>query len=300
MTRLLPTRRIATRRSPTLQTTLPSAAGAVLFAAGLALAAAPVAAQQIGTTAPPSPGDPWHGIIMVTPAGEASPYDAAQQAADAAASDAAHPAETAQPVIEPFDPETDTAEVPSLWTTLELGIGGSPEPEPEVPAANQLVLQRKSVPAAKRTPLPTRVEVRQGAASLSVSSSASAVAPVSGLLSRTDSSGSGEIKGRVGVEQDSLTVYSAGTLGASASAGTTSLYDNLAVGSTYSVPLAPIGLGKEKLGASVEVNNSQTVTTGIELRAPEGSYERFISVQRSASPDSDPSGIVKAGVLGKF
>lgn len=295
MTRLLPTRRIATRRSSTLQTTLPSAAGAVLFAAGLALAAAPAAAQQIGTTAPPAPGDPWHGIIMVTPAGEASPYDAAQQAADAA-----HPAETEQPVIEPFDPETDTAEVPSLWTTLELGIGGSPEPEPEVPAANQLVLQRKSVPAAKRTPLPTRVEVRQGAASLSVSSSASAVAPVSGPLSRTDSSGSGEIKGRVGVEQDSLTVYSAGTLGASASAGTASLYDNLAVGSTYSVPLAPIGLGKEKLGASVEVNNSQTVTTGIELRAPEGSYERFISVQRSASPDSDPSGIVKAGVLGKF
>lgn len=296
------------RQIPSLPTTLLSAAGAALFAAGLALSATAAAAQQIGTTAPPSPGDPWHGIIMVTPVGEGSPYDAAQQAADAAGqaetapSDAAPPVEAAQMEIEPFDPEKEAAEGPSLWTTLELGLGASPEAEPEEPAPNRLVLERKPVAEAKRAPLPTRVEVRHGAASLSVSSSASTTAPVSGPLSRTDSSGSGEIKGRVGVEQDSLTVYSTGTLGASASAsaGTASLYDNLAVGSTYSVPLAPIGLGKEKLGASVEVNNSQTVTTGVELRAPEGSYERFLSVQRSVSPDSDPSGIVKAGVLGKF
>lgn len=291
------------RQIPSLPTRLLSAAGAALFAAGLAPTATPAAAQQIGTTASPFPGDPWHGIIMVTPAGEGSPYDAAQQAAgaaDAAPSDAAPQAEAAQVQVEPFDPEKEAAEAPSLWTTLDLGLGASPEPEPEEPAPNRLVLERKPVAEAKRAPLPTRVEVRHGAASLSVSSSASTTAPVSGPLNRTDSSGSGEIKGRVGVEQDSLTVYSTGTLGASASAGTASLYDNLAVGSTYSVPLAPIGLDKEKLGASVEVNNSQTVTTGIELRAPEGSYERFLSVQRSVSPDSDPSGIVKAGVLGKF
>ena len=48
------------------------------------------------------------------------------------------------------------------------------------------------------------------------------------------------------------------------------------------------------------MNSGQTVTTGVELRAPSGSYERFISLQRSISPDSDPSGTVKAGVLGKF
>lgn len=270
-----------------------------LLVAGLALAQ-PAGAQSIGAVTKPNLPDPWHGVIIITPHDADSPYEAAQRAAEAATTVADQPAAEA-PAVEPFDPEREAGAMPSLWETIDLGLGDIPtEPEPETPKPYQLLPERKAPVKRARAQLPTRMELRQGAASLSVSSSASATAPASGALATTSTSGSGEIKGRVGLEQDNLTVYSTGTLGASASPGAAAIYDNVAVGSTYSVPLAPLGLGQEKLGASVEVNNVQAVTTGVELRAPVGSYERFISVQRSISPDSVGSGIVKAGVLGKF
>ncbi|WP_038196734.1 hypothetical protein [Ancylobacter sp. FA202] len=275
----------------------------VAIGLGLSL---PAAAQSIGTVTKPGLPDPWHGVIIITPFDEVSPYEAAQRAAEAAQTEGTAPAPTEATVatdapLEPFDPEKETATMPSLWETIELGIGGAPEePAPEPPKPYQQLQPRTAPVERARATLPTQMELRQGAAMVSVSSSASATAPASGALATTATSGSGEIKGRLGLEQDNLTVYSAGTVGAAASPGSATVYDNMAVGSTYSVPLAPLGLGPEKLGASVEMDKGQTVTTGIELRAPAGSAERFISVQRSQSPGSEASGIVKAGVLGKF
>lgn len=302
MLRLLSTHPFRVRRTAPL-----AVLGALL--AGLA-AAPPAKAQSIGTVTKPGLPDPWHNIITISPFDENSPYEAAQRAADIQAGTDAAPsdavpteAQATGTVEEPFDPEKETAVMPSLWDTIELGLGDIPtEPEPEAPKPNQLLPARKAPVQRARAALPTQMELREGAALFSVSSTASATAPASGALTTTSTSGNGEIKGRIGFEQENLTVYSDGTLGASAGASpaSASVYDNIAVGSTYSVPLAPLGLGPEKLGASVEVDKSQTVTTGVELRAPAGSYERFISVQRSTSPDSEASGIVKAGVLGKF
>ncbi|WP_428030742.1 hypothetical protein [Ancylobacter sp.] len=316
MLRLLSTRSPLSRpdancaRGTRLFTALTAPLALAALIAGLALPQI-AGAQVIGTVTKPGLPDPWHGVILISPyddtspedapTDEASPYEAAQRAAGEALSE--EPPVAAVEPVEPFDPEKETATMPSLWESIELGLGDVPaEPEPEAPKPYQLIPERKAPVARARASLPTTMEVRQGAASVSVSSNASATAPASGALATTTTSGSGEIKGRVGLEQQNLTVYSAGTLGASAGANraSASVYDDVAVGSTYSVPLAPLGLGQEKLGASVEVNKSQSVTTGVELRAPAGSYERFISVQRSTSPDSDASGIVKAGVLGKF
>ncbi|WGD31964.1 hypothetical protein AncyloWKF20_09135 [Ancylobacter sp. WKF20] len=244
--------------------------------------------------------DPWSGIaVTVTPApDESSAYD------DAVA-DTPPPPTEATPAVAgavattPVGSE-DTQE-PSLWDALSLAIGGDlPELPKEKPAPNQLLPARKPVVTTAKPTVPTSLEVEQGPAHLAVSTNASGSAPKSGLGGATDGGASGEIKARLGVEQNNLSVYSTGVVGASASTSTPSLYDNLAVGSSYSVPLSSFGLGQEKLGASVEVTNSQTVTTGMELRAPLGTYERFISVERTASPDSTGSGIVKAGVLGKF
>lgn len=283
-------------------------AGLAVLMAGAA-PVTPAQAQSIGTVTKPGLPDPWHGVILITPLDEDSPYEAAQRAAEAGEAEGATPAPAEASVatdaplepLEPFDPEKATATMPSLWETIELGLGGAPEePEPEPPKPYQQLQPRTAPVERARATLPTRMELRQGAAMVSISSSASATAPASGALSTTATSGSGEIKGRVGLEQDHLTVYSAGAVGASASPGSATVYDSMAVGSTYSVPLAPLGLGPEKLGASVEVDKSQSVTTGIELRAPVGSAERFISVQRSQSPGSEASGIIKAGVLGKF
>lgn len=277
--------------------------GAVLAVACLA-APAPVAAGSLDPSL-----DPWQSIVIVPePQPGASAYDAAQRASlDAPGTPAA--AEEPQDAPEeaayvPFDPEAETAVAPSLWTLIELGLGGADEPQADTAseAASPAWLPTGKDSVAGRAPvrLPTRMDVQQGAASLSLSSRASAVAPASGALNTTSTSGTGEITGKVGLQQDYITVYTAGTVGASASGDTASLYDSLAVGSTYSVPLAPVGLGDQKLGASVEMNDSRTVTTGVELRAPVGAAERFISVERTQGPDSAGSGIVKAGVLGKF
>lgn len=279
-------------------------------AAGLALAlTVPASAQSLRTVPAPGLPDPWFGVIMISPydeaAAEGSAYEAAHDAADAA-SEAAQPAPPAPAVAEApvtFDPAQETAVMPSLWESIELGLGGPPEePEPEAPTPYQLIEQRSAPVQRARTQLPTQMELRQGAAIMSVSSSANATAPSSGALATTSTSGSGELKGRLGLEQDNLTVYSTGTVGASAgpNPASASLYDNIAVGSTVSVPLAPLGLGAEQLGTKVEVDKGQTVRTGVELRAPAGRAERYISVERSQAPGSEASGLVKAGVLGKF
>lgn len=277
--RTLATRTLATRTPLRLAALLAPALAALL--AGL-VATLPAAAQSADS-------DPWHGIkVLVTPPDDGAADDETQQPAAGA------PAE-------PPAASADVGSEPSLWTSLDLGLGGAaPEPEPEAKETPPAWLVPGPAPKVKQGKLPTELELKQGYTSLSVSSSASTSAPVSSALERNPGSGSGEIKGRVGVGQDNLTLYGTGTVGASASGDTPSVYDSMAVGSTYSVPLAPLGMGDEKLGASVEVDNSQQLTTGVELRAPAGSYERFISVQRQVSPDSDPSGVVKAGVLGKF
>lgn len=279
-------------------------------ATGLLLALTlPAAAQSIGTVTKPGLPDPWFGVIMISPYDEAaagsSAYDAAHDAADAAAEAAqpAPPPPAAAAAPATFDPEQETAVMPSLWESIDLGLGGPPEePEPEAPTPYQLIEKRSAPVQRAQTLLPTQMELRQGAAIMSVSSSASATAPASGALATTSTSGSGELKGRLGLEQDHLTVYSTGTLGASAGPNPASatLYDNIAVGSTLSVPLAPLGLGAEQLGTTVEVDKGQTVRTGVELRAPAGRAERYISVERSQAPGSEASGLVKAGVLGKF
>ena len=276
--RMKSTRTFATRTPLRLA---PLLAGAALLAS-LAVAA-PAAAQS---------ADPWHGIkVLVTPPDDGAAYDEAQQPAAGA---------PAEPPAASTDVGEDGSE-PSLWTSLDLGLGGAaPEPESEAKETPPAWLLPGPAPKVKQGKLPTELKLKQGYTSLSVTSSASTTAPVSSALERNPGSGSGELKGRVGVGQDNLTVYGTGTVGASASGTTPSVYDSMAVGSTYSVPLAPLGMGDEKFGASVEVNSSQQLTTGVELRAPSGSYERFISVQRQVSPDSDPSGVVKAGVLGKF
>ncbi|CAA0095620.1 Uncharacterised protein [Starkeya nomas] len=271
---------------------------ALIASATFIALAVPAVAQSNGSL-PGYASNPWSGIsVLVTPPEETdeagtSPYEAAHHAADEAPATGAPAEPPAQ--VEPFDPDAEMAVAPSLWDSIELGLGRPVEAEEK--DEPPLWLVPGPAPETKRAKLPTNVEVKQGAASLSVSSSASATAPVSGLLNKTTTSGSGEIKGRVGLQQDNLSVYSTGTLGASADGRSASLYDNLSVGSSYHMPL---GARDEKLGATVEVNSGQTVTTGVELRAPSGSYERFISLQRSISPDSDPSGTVKAGVLGKF
>lgn len=279
-------------------------------ATGLMLALAlPASAQSIGTVTKPGLPDPWFGVIMISPhdeaAAEGSAYDAAHDAANAA-SEAAQPAPPPPAVADApvtFDPAQETAVMPSLWESIELGLGGPPEePEPEAPTPYQLIEQRSAPVQRARTQLPTQMELRQGAAIMSVSSSANATAPSSGALATTSTSSSGELKGRLGLEQDNLTVYSTGTVGASAGPNPASatLYDNIAVGSTVSVPLAPLGLGAEQLGTKVEVDKGKNVVTGVELRAPAGRAERYISVERSQAPGSEASGLVKAGVLGKF
>jgi hypothetical protein len=113
--------------------------------------------------------------------------------------------------------------------------------------------------------------------------------------------GSGEVKGRVGYVLDNWSVYGVGGFGAAESTGTLSVYDSLVLGGTYTVPLAPLGLGADdSLGAKVEVGDTQATTTSVEMRGGQGNYQRFISVERSTAPTAAPSDTVRAGVVGKF
>lgn len=275
-----------------------------LMLAPLLAFATPAGAQSPSGPAPYSRIDPWTGItVVVTPPPAAeSAYDAAQRD-DAGAPQLEAAPHTEEPeseeyvghVVPSLDPQQDAAR-PSIWNTL--GFGKPVLPTTEKPAPNTQLPARKPVTASKSQSLPTQLQLLEGPASVAVSTSASASSPVSSPLAKSDGGGNGEVKGRVGYALDNLSVYGTGAVGAAASDGSPSVYDNIAVGSTYNVPL---GIVKgDSLGASVELNNTTTVTTGVELRAPMGDYQRFLSVQRSASPDSEASGVVKAGVLGKF
>lgn len=260
--------------------------------------AGPAGAQTLSASPAAASADPWGGIALtITPPAEGdSAYDAAQDANG----DTPHAEAAAAPEANAAEPDEDH-HAPSLWTILTLGLGGdTPEPPKEEPAPNQLISTPKPKVVKKADSLPTSLELNQGPASVAISTTASGSAPSSDPLNASQGGASGQVKGRVGLEQDNLSIYSTGTIGASASTSTPTLSDNLAVGSSYSVPLAPLGLGQEKLGASVEMDNARNVTTGVELRAPIGSYERFISVERTTPADSNASGVVKAGVLGKF
>jgi len=279
----------------------------VILAPLLAFAVPAGAQTPDGVTA--APVDPWSGItlIITPPAPEAapdSPYDSAHRDnAPAPEVASAVPVEEQEEseelvghVVSSVDVAQEAPAPPSIWNSL--GFGKPVLPTTEQPAPNTLLPARKAVAANKPQALPTQLQLLEGPASVAVSTSASTSAPVSSPLAKSAGGGSGELKGRVGYEVDNLTIYGTGGVGASENTGAVSVYDNVAVGSTYNVPL---GLVKgDKLGATVELNNASTVTTGVELRAPMGEYERFISVQRSASPDSDASGVVKAGVLGRF
>ncbi|MBS7545784.1 hypothetical protein [Ancylobacter oerskovii] len=270
----------------------------LLCAAGTALTPAMALAQSMGGPLPYDPVDPWAGVtVIVTPADP-------REAPEAAAAPALPPPRPAD-IPEPAPPRIADTPVeewtpPSLYESLDLGLGGTPELASEKPAPNAQLPERKSVAAPKGSRLPTSVQfVERGPVSVGVSTSMSATAPVSSLLNRQAGSGNGEVKGRVGYSMDNLSLYGTSQLGASASTGTPSVYDGYTVGSSYSVPLDSLGTG-DKLGATVEMDSSSTVNTGVEWRAPMGTYERFISVQRSAPVDSNASGVVKAGVLGKF
>lgn len=277
------------------------AAGSMaMLLASLVAFSAPVMAQSLGGPIPGTPSTPWGNItvIVISPPG-LSPYEKAQQA-EGEAPVAEEPMAEAEalPDDEPDHGElvqSPNAPAPSIWNALTLGT--APTIQSDKPAPNTLLPARKPLNTA-RNPKAPRFEAQQGGASVAISSSASATAPVSSALNPSAGGGSGEIKGRVGYEKDNLSIYTSGAVGAAASSGAPSVYDNLAVGSTYNMPLTSDG--SRKLGTSVEINNAQTVTTGVELTAPLGPYERFISVQRSAPQDSNASGVVKAGVLGKF
>ncbi|MDR6951729.1 hypothetical protein J2X65_001078 [Ancylobacter sp. 3268] len=268
-----------------------AAAAALLFPAV-------AGAQSMGGPLPYDPVDPWAGVtVIVTPQ-----QDRHEPEAAATAVPPPRPADAPEPEPQVADTPIEQWTPPSLYESLDLGLGGLPELEPEKPAPNALLPQRKSVATSKTAKLPTSVQfVDRGPVSIGVSTSMSASAPVSSPTNRQTGSGSGEVKGRVGYSMDNLSVYGTSQLGASASTGTPSVYDGYTVGSTYSMPLDNLGLGKgDKLGATVEMDSSSTVNTGVELRAPMGSYERFLSVQRSAPVGADASGVVKAGVLGRF
>lgn len=275
-----------------------------LLAPLMAFAGSSHAQSQAGTVTY-TPVNPWSGItvIITPPAPEAatdSPYDTALQ--DNAAAPAADPVAPAEPETEELVghvvSSTDVDQVapkPSIWSTL---FGAPAQPATEKPAPNTLLPARKVVTATQNDSLPTQLKILEGPASVAVSTSASTSAPVSSPLAKHGGGGSGEVKTRVGYEVNNLTLYGTGGLGAAESTGAVSVYDSMTVGSTYKVPL---GLVKgDTLGATVEVNNAAALTTGVELRAPMGDYQRFISVQRSTSSDSSASDVVKAGVLGKF
>ena len=269
--------------------------------------ATPAGAQPPYGTVTYTPMNPWSGItVIITPPApepaEGSPYEEAQQDNAAAPqveavapSDATELDELVGHVVSSVDVAQE-APAPSIWNTL--GFSKPVLPTTETHAPNTLLPARKAVTATKSQPLPTQLQILEGPASVAVSTSASASAPVSSPLAKSAGGGNGEVKGRIGYAVDNLTIYGTGGVGAAENTGAVSVYDNMAVGSTYKVPLGIVQ--GDSLGASVELNNASTVTTGVELRAPMGDYQRFISVQRSASPDSDASGVVKAGVLGRF
>lgn len=284
--------------------------GNVPHASGAPAEPMPTDAAAVVTGAVPGRGgaDPWSGIVIVVnpPSDDADAVpgetNQALDLADQPPSDqAAEAADGPQPLdLLPGDEtaEDATAEMPSLWTALELGIGDGIETLPPRQAA---VVPTRPVKATPSQPLPTSFDLRQGPAQFAVVTSVTTTPAVSSVLDGSAGGGSGEVKGRLGYVLDNWSLYSVGGVGAAESTGTVSLYDSLLVGGTYTVPLAPFGMGtSDSLGAKVEVGDTQATTTSLEMRSGQGNYQRFISVERSTAPTATPSDTVRAGVVGKF
>lgn len=267
-------------------------------------------AAEITGTVPGRGGvDPWSGIvIVVTP-----PSEGASPAADDA-SQALGLAETPQdkPAAEPDGPQSiallpgdettdDTMadEMPSLYTSLDLGIGDGAELPP--PQEKVATVPTRPVKAAPAQPLPTSFDLREGPAQFAVVTSVTTTPPLSAGMDSAAGGGSGEVKGRLGYVLDNWSLYGVGGFGAAENTGTLSVYDSLMLGGTYTVPLAPFGLGaNDSVGAKVEVGDTQSTTTSLEMRSGQGTYQRFISVERSTAPTATPTDTVRAGVVGKF
>ncbi|MDF2996524.1 MAG: hypothetical protein K0R27_2161 [Xanthobacteraceae bacterium] len=279
--------------------------------------AEPVPSEPVFTEATPVvtgtvPGlggaDPWSGIVIVVnpPPEDVAPTTVepsqalipTDQPQDGDAAVASGPPQSLDLLPGDETEEDATAEMPSLWTALELGIGDGIE---TLPPRQTAVVPTRPVKATPSQPLPTSFDLRQGRAQFAVVTSVTTTPAVSSVLDGSAGGGSGEVKGRLGYVLDNWSLYSVGGVGAAESTGTVSLYDSLLVGGTYTVPLAPFGMGtSDTLGAKVEVGDTQATTTSLEMRSGQGNYQRFISVERSTAPTATPSDTVRAGVVGKF
>lgn len=247
--------------------------------------------------------DPWAGIvIVVTPQPEqaAAASEPAGRADQAAPMPAAWSETSGQPEPLP-DPEVAEAmdgPMPSLWTSLDLALG---DDLPGPPARKVTIVPTRRVKSAPAQPMPTKFDLQDGPARFAVVTNVSTTRPVSAPLAAVAGGGSGEVKGRVGYVLDNWSVYGVGGFGASESTGSVSVYDSLVLGGTYSMPLAPFGFGPDdRLGAKIEVGDTEATTTSLEMRSGQGNYQRFISVERSTAPEASTNDIVRAGVIGKF
>ncbi len=201
------------------------------------------------------------------------------------------------PGDETADETTD--EMPSLWTSLDLGIGDGVEMPPPRKVAT---VPTQPVKAAPAQPLPTSFDLREGPAQFAIVTSVSTTPPVSDPMDGNAGGGSGEVKGRLGYVLDNWSVYGVGGFGAAENTGTLSVYDSLMLGGTYTVPLAPSASAPMTVsGAKVEVGDTQAATTSVEMRSGQGNYQRFISVERSTATDGGPRATpCGAGVVGSF
>ncbi|MBS7540609.1 hypothetical protein [Ancylobacter lacus] len=263
--------------------------------------------------------DPWAGIAILDPAEapapveSASPYEDAVANAEAPAED--HDASDGTPMTITVSPppqqgapadsaspaagEAGTSPDPGyVWSTLGGFVPPTPATEGPTPAEQVIknAAGRSATTSAKRT-LPTSLDLSHGPASVNVSTSVSANAPVSSALAASAGGASGEVKGRIDYALDSLVIYGTGNVGAAAGRSAVSLSDGSAIGSTYKVPLTPDG---ETLGMSAELANQSSVNTSVELRGPLGPFERFFSVEHARTIGTTGTETVKAGILGKF
>ncbi|MCK0196673.1 hypothetical protein MWN34_07065 [Ancylobacter sp. 6x-1] len=266
-----------------------------------------------------APFDPWTGITIPDPvpdpsggADSASPYEQAVENANAAAmADAAGDPPDLTVTVSPPPPDEqgsasaegghEAAPEPAAPGTVWATLGGGSVPKVNyigaTPIQRLLQSRAKKKASASRDTIPTEFDYRHGAASVSLNTSMSATAPVSGFSSATASSGNGEVKGRIDYALDNLVIYGSGNVGASASTGV-SLYDGTAVGTTYKMPLA-ISPG-DTFGMTAELANQSNVTTSMEVRGPLGPFERFLSVEHVRTIGTTGTETVKAGLLGKF
>ncbi|MFK8250567.1 hypothetical protein [Ancylobacter terrae] len=256
----------------------------------LAALCAPAQAQEAA--------DPWSGIVLVVrpaavPEGE-SAYEMAIAEAEAQEADTAAPAaEDTQAGLVVVVDDGSAQEPPSLFAVLDLGLGSLEEMH-GAPAPKKVITPR---PVTAQAAMPTKVDLDAGLARLGIASSVSTTAPVSSALDARNGGGSGEIKGRVAYGDDAFNLYGVGKLGAREATGTVSVYEGLIVGGAYSVPLGTAE--GERLGARLEVADTNAVSTAIEYRIREDGGESFLSLEHAAASGGG-TGTLKAGIARKF